>query len=174
MITKEVKKNQIHDLSEQFSKAKASFLVNCIGLNAGEVTQLRKNLKQNQGDLKVIRNTLARLALKNHEKVKSHYESFMTEANAFVFAYEDPVGVAKVIQGMSGDNVVFKIKAGMFEQNLMSSADVLALSKLPPLQTLRSQFVGLLSTPMTGFVRLLTAVPEGLLRVLKAKEEKGE
>lgn len=173
MITKQTKKNQVQNLSEQFSKAKASFLVHCVGLKVEEMTILRKNLKQNQGDIKVIRNTLACLALKDHETVKDHYESLMDGANAFVFAYDDPVSVAKVIHDISSSNEIFKIKAGMLDGNFISSTEVEVLSKLPPLDSLRAQFLSLLSMPMTQFVRVLQAVPESFARVIKAKEDKG-
>ena len=158
--------------SDSFSKAKASFLVNCIGLNAAEITELRKNLKRNNGDIKVIRNTLARLALKDYKELKENYESSMEGSNAFVFAFDDAAGVAKIISGMSEENEIFKIKCGTLDGKLMTDKDVAVLSKLPSLDVLRGQFVGLLASPMTTFVRTLQAVPEGFARVLGGKQDK--
>lgn len=173
MITKQIKKDQVTQLSNSFSKAKASFLVNCIGLNAAEITDLRKNLKQNEGDIKVIRNTLARLALNQHETLKTNYETFIAGgANAFVFAFGDAAGVAKVIEDMSKTNEVFKIKCGTLDGSFITDKDIKVLSSLPSLDALRGQLVGLLAAPLTKFVRTLQAVPEGFARVLQAKKDK--
>ncbi len=172
MVTKDIKKNQITHLSDSFSKAKSSFLVNCIGLNVEEMTSLRKNLKQNKADIKVIRNTLALLALEKHSELKSVYESKLEGPNAFVLAFDDVVGVAKVMDEMSKEKEVFKIKCGVLEGSLVTEKEVKILSKLPPLDILRAQFVGLLSTPLTRFLGTFQAVPESFVRVLNAYKNK--
>ncbi|MGI9548930.1 MAG: 50S ribosomal protein L10 [Bdellovibrionales bacterium] len=172
MITKTNKKNQIASLSDSFSKAKSSFLVNCIGLNVEEMTHLRKQLKQNQADIKVIRNTLARLALDSNSDLKSVYDARLDGPNAFVFVYDDVVGVAKVMDDMSKQNEVFKVKCGILEGALVSEKEVKILSTLPSLEVLRSQLVGLLSTPLTKFLGTLKAVPESCVRVLNSYKDK--
>ena len=63
MINRTVKKRRIADLKDRFQKAEAAFLVNCIGLPAGAVTDLRKNLRSQDSELTVVKNTLARLVL---------------------------------------------------------------------------------------------------------------
>ena len=172
MLTKIIKRDQVARLSDSFGKAKSSFLVNCIGLNVEEMTNLRKNLKQNKADIKVIRNTLALLALDKHSELKSVYESQLEGPNAFVLAFDDVVGVAKVMTETSASNKVFKIKCGILDGSLVTEKEVNILSKLPPLDILRAQFVGLLSAPLTKFLGTLQAVPEGCVRVLNAYKDK--
>ena len=70
MLNLEMKRSQVTKLEERFSRSKASFLVNCIGLNVEQITSLRKKLKQNKGDLQVIRNTLSLRAMESHNILK--------------------------------------------------------------------------------------------------------
>ena len=72
MLNRETKKAQVAKLSESFSRSKASFLVNCIGLNVEQMTELRKSLKQSQGNIQVIRNTLSLLAMKEEPVLKKN------------------------------------------------------------------------------------------------------
>ncbi len=174
MITKSIKQNQVTHLSDSLGKAKSSFLVNCIGLNVEEMTNFRKKLKQNKADIKVIRNTLARLVLDKHSELKSVYESQLDGPNAFVLAFDDDVvGVAKVMNEMSKENEVFKIKCGVLDGSVVTEKEVKVLSTLPSLEILRAQLVGLLTAPLTNFLGTLQAVPEDCVRLLNAYKNKG-
>jgi len=172
MLSRANKKQQISELSSSFQKAKSSFLVHCIGLNVEEMTHLRKQLKQNKADIKVIRNTLAHLVLGEHSKLKSAYESQLDGPNAFVLAYGDVTQVAKVMEEMHTQNEIFKIKCGVLDGNLVTEKEIKVLANLPSLDVLRATLLSVLSTPLTQFVRTLKAVPESCVRVLKAQKEK--
>jgi large subunit ribosomal protein L10 len=69
-----------------------------------------------------------------------------------------------------------EMKAGILNEKALSKEEIAALAKLPGLEALRGQLLGLLSQPATGFVRVINAVPQGLVNVLQAKvrEENGE
>ena len=172
MLSREKKKNQVSYLSEDFSKAKASFLVNCIGLNVEQMTELRKSLKQKRGDIKVIRNTLARLALNNHPELKGSYESHLSGPNAFVLAFEDMTEVAKIVDEACKENEVFQIKCGVLEGKELNSQEIKDFAKLPPLKVLQAQFLALLSAPLSKFLGTLQAAPEAFVRILNTYKEK--
>jgi len=174
MLNRETKKLQVAKLSDHFSRSKASFLVNCIGLNVGQMTELRKNLKQNQGDIQVIRNTLSLRAMEKTEALKKVYSPQMEGPNAFVLAFEDPAKVAKIIDQFSEDNEIFKIKGAVLDDVSLSRNEVKALARLPSVEVLKSQFLGLLSTPLTKFLSTVQEVPQGFVRLLSAKKEAGE
>ena len=62
-----------------------------------------------------------------------------------------------------------ELKAGVLNDRALSKDEIEALSKLPGLEVLRAQLLGLLTQPSTGFVRIINAVPQGLVNVLQAK-----
>ena len=61
------------------------------------------------------------------------------------------------------------MKAGIVNERALTKEEIKALAKLPGLEVLRAQLLGLLAQPATGFVRVINAVPQGLLNVLQAK-----
>ena len=172
MIGKEVKKQQVAALSENFSKSRGTFLVNCIGLNVEEMTNLRKTLKSKQANLTVIRNTLARLALEKHSDMKAAYDPLIKGPNAFVVAFgEDVPAVAKTLHDFQEESEVFQIKCGLLDGNPLSTAEVAALAKLPSREVLRAHFLSVLSAAPVKFLGTLQAVPGGFVRILNSYKE---
>ena len=171
MLSREAKKAQVNQLVDSFSKSKASFLVNCMGLNVEQMTELRKNLKQSKGNIQVIRNTLSLRAMENNEVLKQTYSSFMRGPNAFVLAYDDVAKVAKIIDKLSEENEVFQIKGAVLEGKALSQEEVKTLAQLPSQEVLKAQFLGLLSTPLTKFLSTMKEVPQSFARLLSAKNQ---
>ena len=171
MLNKTAKENQIKKLKTGFEKSKASFIVNCIGLNVEQMTEFRKNLKKNQGNIQVIRNTLSLKAMEEQELLKETYSPFMKGPNAFVLAYEDPVKIAKVIDQMDKEIEFFEVKAGVLEGQALKKEEVKSLASLPSPELLKAQFLGLLSTPLTKFLQTIKEVPESLVRVFASKKD---
>ena len=171
MLNREIKKTQTNQLAESFSKSKASFLVNCIGLNVEQMTDLRKKLKQSKGNIQVIRNTLSLKAMEGNEVLTKAYSPFMKGPNAFVLAFEDPAKVAKIIDKLEEESEVFKIKSAVLDNKALNVEEVKALAKLPSHEVLKAQFLGLLSAPLTKFLSTVKEVPEGFARLLSAKSK---
>lgn len=172
MVSKETKKQQVASLSENFSKSRGTFLVNCIGLNVEEMTSLRKTLKSKQANITVIRNTLARLALKKHSYMKEAYEPLMKGPNAFILAFgEDVPSVAKVLHDFMEDSEVFQVKCGLLDGSVLSTAAVSELAKLPSREILRARFLSVLAASPTKFLGTLQAVPGGFARLLNSYKE---
>ena len=173
MLSRTAKKSQVTKLSDNFSRSKASFLVNCIGLDAEKMTELRKSLKQNQGDIQIIRNTLSLIVLQNKTELKTTYEPLLKGPSAFVLAFEDAAKVAKIIDDFSENNEVFKIKGAVLDGLALSRAEVKTLAKLPSIEVLKSQFLWLLSAPLTKFLATVKEAPQSFVRLLaeKSKQE---
>ncbi len=172
MLNLAKKKAQVERLKTHFSRAKASFLVNCIGLEVQQITELRKSLKKSQGDLQVIRNSLSLLAMSGSEILKKTYTPFMEGPNSFVLAFEDPAQVAKLIDQFSEDYPAFQIKSAVLDGSALSPAEVKTLAKLPSIEVLRSSFLRTLASPLSRFLFTVQEVPGGFVRLLSAK--KGE
>lgn len=171
MLSRTAKKSQVAKLSDSFSRSKASFLVNCIGLNAEKMTELRKSLKQNQGDIQIIRNTLSLIALQDEAALKTAYESLLKGPNAFVLAFEDVAKIAKILDDFSENNEVFQIKGAVLDGLALSKTEVKTLAKLPSMEVLKSQFLGLLSAPLSKFLATVKEAPQSFVRLLAEKSK---
>ena len=171
MLNRSAKENQIQKLKKGFEESKASFVVNCIGLNVEQMTEFRKKLKKNQGNIQIIRNTLSLKAMEEKELLKQTYSPFMKGPNAFVLAYDDPVKVAKVIDEMDDEIEFFEVKAGVLDGQALEKTGVKTLAGLPSKEVLKAQLLGLLSAPLSQFLLTLKEAPESFSRLLSSKKE---
>ena len=172
MLSRSKKKSQTVALSDQFSRAKGSFLVSCMGLNAEKMTALRKDLKKNQGNIQIIRNTLSlRVIEEKHKSLKEIYGPRLKGPSAFVLAFEDAVKIAKIIDEFSKENELFKIKGAELEGKSLNENEFKTLAELPSVDFLKAQFLGLLSTPLTKFLSILKEAPQSFVRILAEKQK---
>lgn len=168
MMTRERKAEEIAFISERFGKAKAAFLVDFKGLNVEKVTDLRKTLRPLDAEMKVVRNTLAVRALKDHPEVDAALSSKFVGTNAIVFAYGDASASAKALSEFQKSAEELQIKSGVMDGKALDEQGIKFLATLPGKDELRAQLLGLLSAPMSKFLGTLDAVPAGFARVLDA------
>ncbi len=169
------KAEHIRSISGSLSRAKAAFLVDFKGLNVEEMTVLRKKLRQINSEMRVVRNTLAKLALKDHPEAEVVFQDDFVGTNAFVFAYEDASASAKALSEFSKENDFLKLKTGVMDGQKLDKAKIKALATLPSKAELQSQLLRVMLAPATGMVCVMKAVPEALVRVLNAyKDSKNE
>ena len=167
MITREKKETHVQELKRLMGKSKAGFLVQFQGLNVEQMTKIRKELKTtSQAEMKVFRNTLIQRALEDQPAVQEHISPSLTGPNAFVFAFDDPCKVVKILSNYAEETKILKIKTGMMEGAGLSVKDIKILSELPSIEILKSQFLSVLQAPMSRLLSLFSAVPKGALRVL--------
>ncbi len=172
MITRADKAQEIDLLKSKFAKSKAAFIVDFKGLRVEQVTDLRKKLHPAESEMKVVRNTLAKLALKDQPEMEKALSTTLKGTNAIVFAYGDISASAKALSDYAKDNEVFQLKSGVMDGRAMSQDQVKYLATLPGKDVLRAQLLGTLNAPMSKFVRTLSAVPTGFARVLGAYRDK--
>lgn len=173
MMTRAQKAEEISALSERFGKAKAAFLVDFKGMNVEQVTQLRKTLRPLNSEMKVVRNTLAKRALKDYPDTESALSDSFVGTNAIVFAYEDVASPAKAITEFGKEVEELVVKAGVMDGKGLDEAKIKYLSTLPSKEVLQAQLLGTFQAPMAKFARVLNEVPSAFVRVLAAyKDEK--
>ncbi len=172
LLTRERKAEMIQDLSDKFGRSKAAFLVDFKGLSVEQVTTLRKQLTEVGAELKVVRNTLAIRALADHETESGILASKLVGTNAFVFAYEEAPAPAKALTNLAKDMEQLKVKSGVMGGDELDESKIEFLSTLPGKDELRAMLLGTLQAPASQLVRVLNAVPQGMVTVLKAYTEK--
>ena len=161
------KVQSIEALKERLGTAKTAVLTEYRGLTVRQLADLRKQLKAAAAEYKVVKNRLARLAVRDSplDSLASH----LTGPTGLVIARQDPVGVAKALQAFVKTNPAFTIKMGLVEGKLLQPQELRALAELPSKEALRAQLVGALQGPMSQLVTLLTAPHRDLARVLEAR-----
>jgi large subunit ribosomal protein L10 len=143
------------------------------GLNVGQMTRLRREIRQVSGECQVIKNTLVKRALKGTPY--ADLERLLDGPNAWVFAYEDPVVLSKALVKFADENDKLAIKGGVFEGQFMDAAEVKVLSQMPSKPELQAKLLAMMQAPATQLVRLIQEPGARVVRLLetlrKGKEE---
>ncbi|MCB0342874.1 MAG: 50S ribosomal protein L10 [Pseudobdellovibrionaceae bacterium] len=171
MITRAQKAETVAALADRFGRAKAAFLVDFKGMNVEEVTTLRKTLGGLEAEMKVVRNTLARLAVKEHPSIDEALSSQFVGTNAVIFAYGDASAPAKALTDFAKDVEELVLKTGVMEGKALDENRIKYLATLPSKEELRAKLLGTLQAPMSKLLGTFSAVPGGFVRVLNAYKE---
>ncbi|MEE8423423.1 MAG: 50S ribosomal protein L10 [Thermodesulfobacteriota bacterium] len=169
-MTRTEKENVVKELNKKFEDAKFAFVTDYSGLNVADISELRRRLRDESAEFKVVVNTLTRLAVKNTGF--DVLTDFLQGPVAVAVGAEDSATVAKVLTEFAKDQPNLEIKAGILDGKVISIEEVKALASLPSRKVLLGKLVSLLNAIPTGFVRVLNGVPQGLVFVLKSLEAK--
>ena len=154
-------------LKERLGAAKTVVLTEYRGLSVQQLSDLRKQLKGVAAEYKVVKNRLARLAVKG--SVLDALGEHLKGPTGLVLTKLDPVAVAKALQAFVKTNAQLHIKLGLVEGKVVQPAELKALADLPSKEQLRSQIVGALQGPMAQLVSLLQAPLREIVYVLEAR-----
>ena len=167
------KKNieQVKELSESFSRAKAIYFTGYHGLNVGDITKLRSEFFKADVEFKVAKNTLIKLAAE--ENKIDGLEEILKGSTALAIAYEEPVSPAKVIKEFTKENELPSVKGILFDGEFMPGEDFKRLANLPSKEELLSKLVSMLNNPLQKLVSTLNAPLQNVAGVLNnLKEQK--
>jgi large subunit ribosomal protein L10 len=171
-VDRQTKETVVASMTEVFQKAQVGFLVDFRGLTVAQATDLRRKLREANSDMRVLKNNLAKRALKG--TAFERLEGDIVDTRALVFG-TDPVGPAKVLTGFLKDNEKFKYISGLLVTGetgqVVNQTMAKSLADLPSREQLIAQFLGLLNAPAGQFLRVLNEVPAKFLRTLAAVGE---
>ena len=141
------------------------------GLSVPDLDELRHQMADVGGTVKVTKNRLVKLALAGtpNESVSE----FFSGPTAIAFS-EDPVAAPKVAANFAKENDNLKIVGGIMDGNVLDAEGVKNLASLPSLDELRGQLVGLINAPATKIAGVLQAPAGQLARVMGAKAAEGD
>lgn len=161
------KKYLIDEVSRHLKKSDYVFLTNFEKVTVAEVAALRTKLAAEQAEFHVVKNSSLRVAGK--ELGLPEFDGMLSGQTAIIVGGRNASGVAKVLKKVFDDSQKLSLKGGVVGKKAFNPKQVAILADLPPLEVLRAQLLGLLNTPATGVVRVLSGVPRGLVNVLQAK-----
>ncbi len=165
------KKQCVKTVKEKFDKAQAFFITHNMGLKAGQITALRKDVKNHGGEFKVVKNTLIKRAIEGKPYSDDISKDFEGPV-AVAFSYDDPAAVAKALFKYIDDSKRLVVKTGFLGQTMLSAKDIEKLSKLPGRDELIAKAVRTIAAPLQSLMGVLTAVPRDLVNVLTAVKDK--
>lgn len=161
----------VAEVSAQVANAQAIVLAEYRGLDVGSLTNLRREARKSGVYLRVLKNTLARRAVKD-----TPFEG-LTDQMVGPLMYgisSDPVNVAKVLNEFAKGNEHFNIKAGAMPNAVISPQEVAALANMPSRDQLIATLMATMQAPVAKFVRTLNEVPTGFVRALAAVKDQKE
>ncbi|MBR6901823.1 MAG: 50S ribosomal protein L10 [Synergistaceae bacterium] len=170
-----IKYELVDALKEKLSKTKAVFVGEYRGMTVAQSTALRKKVREAGGELKISKNTLFRIAMK--EAGLAELPEEMTKGpNIYALCYDDPVAVAKVLKEYVSDKSqkAFILKGGLLESQQLNLAQLMALADLPSKEVLRGQVVRTIAAPLSGLVNVLSGTMRNFVTCLAQIRDKKE
>ncbi|MDR0351065.1 MAG: 50S ribosomal protein L10 [Puniceicoccales bacterium] len=162
----------VDEVVKHLSKSDYVYLSDFTGVSVLAISILRNNLRNEAAECHVVKNSILRIALKN--KVDSFDKSWFAGHTAMIVGGSNPSAVAKVLAKFSKDNENrMWFKGGILKSNKLSPNEINAMAELPSLEVLQAKLLSLLNEPASGLVRILNAIPQGVVNVLHAKVKQG-
>jgi large subunit ribosomal protein L10 len=164
----EKKEKIVETLQHTFARSRAGVLTDYRGLTTAELNELRGKLREAGIEYKVVKNSLAQIAVKK-AGMDSLSGSF-TGPMAVAFDFADSPAVAKVLtEYIRSTKSIMAIRGGFLGDRVLSPGEVETLARLPSKQVLISQVMAGMQSPLYGLVNVLAGPIRGIMGVLQAR-----
>ena len=170
-MQKEDKQRVVAQLTERLQSSPTLIVADYRGLTMTQIDDLRTELLKHGARFQVVKNTLTRRAAE-----AAGAETLLTllegpTAIAFLEADGDPVAVAKAIGATARETRVLEVRGGILEGRSVTAAEIESLATLPPVEQLRGQVLGAVTSPLYAVVGLFNAPLQNLVGLIDARIE---
>ena len=149
----------VANLTNKLQNAAAGVLVDYKGITVAEDTALRAELRKNNVEYAVVKNTLLRFAVNNCGM--NELDGLLNGTTSLAICQDDPVAPARVINDFAKKiDGRFEIKGGFMDGKAMPLGEVMALAEIPPLPILQAQVLGTMLAPISGLACVLKQIAE--------------
>lgn len=165
----QVKIEAVKELQDKFNRAKLAIFADYRGLTVGEINELRNRLKAEQIEFRVIKNTLARLAVE--ETSFSEAAPFFEGPTSVALSYDEALEPVKILVDYARSNKVFELKGGVLEGRTFNVDGVRRLAELPTLDVLQAQLLSAFQGSSVQLVGVLQGVLQNFIGTLRSYAE---
>jgi large subunit ribosomal protein L10 len=163
------KRQLVTTLNDAWKSAGVIVVAHYKGMTVAQMTDFRKRMKEAGGAVKVAKNKLAKLALKDTEV---ETVSDLLNGQTCIAYSDDPISAARVSVKYAKENEKLVILGGAMGKTRLDTSGVQALADLPSLDELRAKLLGLFKAPAEKLVRTLNEPAAKLTRVMQARVDK--
>jgi large subunit ribosomal protein L10 len=171
-MNRDQKEVVVKEISSELDAANAVFAVDYRGISVPQAAELRNKLRETDASFNVVKNRLAKLAT-NGTDASDALDEHLVGPTALTFVQGDAVVAAKTIADFIRANQVLTYKGGLMDGMALEPDQFNAIARLPGVDVLRGQLVGLAASPLTGVVRTLNQLIAGLAIQLSQVAEQG-
>jgi len=167
LVIKEASEKRI---KENLKDASGVFVIMYSGVSSPDMSGLRQSLKLAKADLFVVKNSVARIALKS-----SGLETLLPVVQGpcgLVFTKEEAADISKVLYNFAKEHNNLKLEGGCLKDKIISGKDIETMAKLPGKDMLRAQVAGALKSPINGLVFVLSGTLKKLVICLDQIKQK--
>jgi large subunit ribosomal protein L10 len=166
MKSRETKQQDLAALTASLQNSKSAMLVSFSGVTVAKDQEFRNSIREAGAKYEVVKNTLARIAVKGtqFEETSGHFKG----VTAIAWTENDPVVLSKAISKFMKDNAdLYTFKTGVVDGNLVDLAQLTTIANLPSKEELISKLLFVLNAQAQRLVTVISAVPRDLAIVIK-------
>jgi len=156
----------VAEIREKLEAASAVLLADYRGLTVKEMQEFRARMREVAGELKVYKNSLTAIAVREAELPE--LGSLLEGPSIFAFTGEDPVAPAKALVDFAKSHPALEVKGGLIEGAVVDAAGIKALAALPSKEELIAKLLGTMQNPIANFMRIANAPAAAFVRALQA------
>jgi len=170
-MNRDEKAATIEEIAAQIEAAEAIFAVDYRGISVPQAAELRGKLREADASFRIVKNRLTKIAA---EKVgEERLAELLQGPTALAFVRGDTAMAAKAISSFNKEHDVVAFKGGFMDELTVDEDRFKSIAKLPAREVLVGQFAGVVASPLTGLVRGLGSMIQGLALQLGQIAEKG-
>jgi len=170
-MNRDQKATAVAEIGEELDGASAVFAVDYRGISVPQAAELRDRLREADASFSVVKNRLAKRA--TGEAGASDLDEHLVGPTALTFVRGDAVLAAKAISDFTKQNGVLAYKGGIMDGAALDVDQFSSIARLPGVDVLRGQLVGMAASPLTGIVRTLNQLIAGMASQLGQIADQG-
>jgi large subunit ribosomal protein L10 len=170
-MNREEKSATIQEIAAQIEGAEAIFAVDYRGISVPQAAELRGKLREADSSFRIVKNRLTKIAAT--QGGEERLAELLVGPTALTFVRGDTAAAAKAITTFNKTHAVLTYKGGYMGETALDEAGFQSIAKLPSREVLIGQFAGVVASPITGIVRGLNALIQGLATQLGQIAEQG-
>ncbi len=170
-MNKDQKAALVDEIADRLGEASAIFAVDYRGISVPQAAELRTQLSEADATFRVVKNRLAKRAVERTGAAE--LDPLLEGPTALTFVKGDAVMAAKAIATFGRQNEILEYKGGLMDGAPLAPDQFSAIARLPGVDVLRGQLVGIAASPLTGLTRGLASLVSGLAVALGQIQERG-